>query len=119
MSAWHKDEHEKIAKSDDLHVAPFREDGKTYGTPTWIWSVKVDGDLYVRGYNGQTSRWYQAALHQRSGLDGLRPPASQKKLHLNRFKAQSTMPLTRHIDRNMREAHICSRCSVPARVPLP
>jgi len=31
-----------------LHVAPFRQDGTTYGTPTWIWSVAVDGDLYVR-----------------------------------------------------------------------
>ncbi|MBV9459781.1 MAG: DUF2255 family protein, partial [Bradyrhizobium sp.] len=37
MSAWTKDDLDKIAASDDLHVAPFREDGKTYGTPTWIW----------------------------------------------------------------------------------
>lgn len=27
---------------------PFREDGKTYGKPTWMWAVVVDGDLYVR-----------------------------------------------------------------------
>jgi hypothetical protein len=45
MSAWTKDDLDKIAASDDLHVAPFREDGKTYGTPTWIWSVVVDGAL--------------------------------------------------------------------------
>src|SRR5438309_1396898 len=38
-----------------------------YGTPTWIWSVVVDGALYVRAYNGQNSRWYQAALQQRAG----------------------------------------------------
>ncbi|MDE1993715.1 MAG: DUF2255 family protein, partial [Rhizobiaceae bacterium] len=44
-----------------------REDGMTYGTPTWIWSVVVDGDLYVRGYNGKQSRWYQAAIHQKAG----------------------------------------------------
>ena len=30
-------------------LAPFREDGVTYGTPTWIWSVAVDNALYVRG----------------------------------------------------------------------
>lgn len=30
---------ERIAASDDLHIAPFRADGVTYGTPTWIWSV--------------------------------------------------------------------------------
>ena len=39
----------------------------TYGTPTWIWSVAVDGALYVRGYNGQDSRWYQAAVRQKAG----------------------------------------------------
>jgi len=67
MSTWAKDELGKIAATDDLHISPFREDGKTYGTPTWIWSVVVDGALYVRAYNGQNSRWYQAALRQKAG----------------------------------------------------
>jgi hypothetical protein len=67
MSAWSKEELHKIAESDDLHIAPFREDGKTYGTPTWIWSVVVDGGVYVRPYNGKNSRWYQAAMRQKAG----------------------------------------------------
>jgi hypothetical protein len=67
MSDWTKDDLDKIAASDDLHVAPFREDGKTYGRPIWIWSVVVGGALYVRAYNGKASRWYKAALHQKSG----------------------------------------------------
>jgi len=67
MSNWPDDELAKIAEADDLHIAPFRADGETYGTPTWIWSVRVDDDLYVRAYNGTSSRWYQAALHQRAG----------------------------------------------------
>jgi hypothetical protein len=67
VSAWPPDELRRIAEADDLHIAPFREDGLTYGTPTWIWSVAVDGALYVRGYNGQKSRWYQAAVRQKSG----------------------------------------------------
>lgn len=67
MSAWMKDELNKIASTDDLHIAPFRDDGKTYGTPTWIWSVVVDDALYVRAYSGQNSRWYQAALRQKAG----------------------------------------------------
>jgi len=67
MSSWPKDELRRIAEADDLHIAPFREDGATYGTPTWIWSVAVDGALYVRGYNGQKSRWYQAAVRQKAG----------------------------------------------------
>ena len=57
----------KIAEADDLHIAPFCEDGATYGTPTWIWSVAVGDALYVRGYNGTKSRWYQAALRQKAG----------------------------------------------------
>jgi hypothetical protein len=66
-AAWSTNELQSIARTDDLHISPFREDGKTYGTPTWIWSVVVDGDLYVRGYHGQQSRWYQSALAQRAG----------------------------------------------------
>lgn len=67
MSPWNPDELRRIAESDDLHVAPFREDGATYGTPTWIWSVVVDGELYVRAYSGRRSSWYQAAVRERAG----------------------------------------------------
>ncbi|HMG87665.1 MAG TPA: DUF2255 family protein [Terracidiphilus sp.] len=67
MSGWIKAELNKIAKADDLHIAPFGEDGKTYGTPTWIWSVAAGDALYVRGYNGQQSRWYKAAVRQKAG----------------------------------------------------
>ena len=67
MAAWLKEELRKIAEADDLHIAPFREDGMTYGTPTWIWSVAVDGALYVCGYSGTSSRWYQAAVRQKAG----------------------------------------------------
>ena len=67
MTGWTKDELAKIAATDDLHISPFREDGATYGTPTWIWSVVVDGNLYVRAYNGRNSRWYRAATRQHAG----------------------------------------------------
>jgi hypothetical protein len=67
MSTWTKEELRKISASDDLHIAPFREDGVTYGTPTWIWSVVVDDGLYVRGYHGQNSSWYRAAVRQKTG----------------------------------------------------
>src|SRR6201985_832165 len=67
MTTWSKDELNKIADADDLHIAPFREDGVTYGTPTWIWSVAVENALYVRGYNGQKSRWYEAAVRKKRG----------------------------------------------------
>src|SRR5437773_3714849 len=67
MTLWSMDELRKIAEADDLHISPFREVGVTYGTSTWIWSVAVDDALYVRGYNGQKSRWYRAAIRQRAG----------------------------------------------------
>jgi hypothetical protein len=64
---WSQDELSRIDQADDLKIAPLREDGITYGTPTWIWEVVVDGALYVRGYHGQKSRWYQAAIRQQAG----------------------------------------------------
>ncbi len=39
MSNWTETELAKIAPAGDLHISPFREDGVTYGSPTWIWSV--------------------------------------------------------------------------------
>ena len=67
MSSWRKDELKKIADTDDLRISPFREDGRTLGTPTWIWSVVVDDALYVRAYSGPSSRWYKAAMRQKRG----------------------------------------------------
>ena len=67
MTTWAKDELRKITQADDLHIAPFRGDGVTYGTPTWIWSVGVDDALYVHPYNGRNSRWYRAAMRQKAG----------------------------------------------------
>lgn len=67
MSNWTEAELMKIATADDLHISPFREDGVTLGTPTLIWSVVVDGTLYVRAYNGRNSRWYKAAMRQKAG----------------------------------------------------
>ena len=67
MTTWSKHELKKIADADDLHIAPFREDGVTSGTPAWIWSVAVGGALYVRAYNGRDSRWYRAAVRRKAG----------------------------------------------------
>lgn len=67
MTAWPTEDITGIAKTDDLHVSPFREDGTTYGTPTWIWSVVVEGRLFARAWNGTGSRWYRAAMNQRAG----------------------------------------------------
>lgn len=67
MGTWTADELDAFTGADDLHIAPLREDCTTYGTPTWIWSVVVDGSLYVRPYNGQRSRWYRSAMSHTAG----------------------------------------------------
>ncbi len=64
---WTKEELTRIATADDLHVAPFREDGVTYGTPTWVWCVVVGEAVYARAYHGTRSSWYRAAVHQGGG----------------------------------------------------
>ena len=67
MSSWPPERLHRIASADDLHIAPLRDDGVTYGTLTWIWSVAVDDGLYVRAYHGTRSSWYRAALRQKAG----------------------------------------------------
>ncbi len=67
MSHWSNSELEAINDADDLKIAPFHEDQKTTGTPTWIWEVVVENNLYVRAYSGVSSRWYQSAIKQKRG----------------------------------------------------
>lgn len=67
MTEWASEQIQRIAAADDFHIAPYRADGRTPGTLTWIWSVAVDGKIYVRAYNGVNGRWYRSALAQRAG----------------------------------------------------
>ncbi|QDI91332.1 DUF2255 family protein [Salicibibacter halophilus] len=64
---WTQEQLATFSEADDLYISPFYSDGKTPGTPTWIWSVVVDNGLYVRAGNGQNSRWYQSAVEQKAG----------------------------------------------------
>ena len=68
MSSWAPDTLERFTAADDLQVSPFRADGATPGTPTWIWSIVVDGELYARAWNGRRSRWFRAAVEQAAGV---------------------------------------------------
>ena len=95
MATWAKDELRKIAEADDLHISPFRDDGQTYGTPTWIWSVAVGDALFVRAYNGIESRWYQAALKHKAG----------RIIAAGMTKEVSFEPVTGAIDSRIDEAY--------------
>ncbi|MFD2099065.1 DUF2255 family protein [Flagellimonas iocasae] len=78
------EEIEQIAEADDFHISVLREDGETYGTLTWIWSVAVDGKLYARAYNGINSRWYKSALKQKHGK--IEAAGMERKVHLEPLK---------------------------------
>jgi hypothetical protein len=67
MAEWTDEQLSAIESNNSLYVAPIRQDGTTYGTPTQTWALVVDGKVYVRAVNGPDSRWYQAAVTQRAG----------------------------------------------------
>jgi hypothetical protein len=104
---WSDDELTKIDQADDLKMAPFREDGDTYGTPTWIWEVVVMAASMC------------AATMDRShvGIRPLsvkRPAGSLQQAWLARSpSSRSTAPLTTGstllIAPNMAGANICRR----------
>lgn len=91
-----------IAEKDDFHIAPFRNDGKTYGTPTWIWSVAVDGKLYVRAYNGTKSRWYKSAISQKAGK--IEAAGMEKKVRFEPVEGS----INEKVDQAYREKYIGS-----------
>jgi len=64
---WQAQQLTAFSVADDFQVSPFYSDGKTYGTPTWIWSVVVAGHLFVRAWHGVNSRWHRSAVKQRAG----------------------------------------------------
>jgi hypothetical protein len=66
MSTWTPEQLARVAISDDFHIAPFREDGRTPGTSISVWAVPVDDVVYVRTGN-PASRWFAAATNQRAG----------------------------------------------------
>jgi hypothetical protein len=66
MSNWTKNELDKIAAADEIHISPFCDEGVTYGTSTCIWSVVIGDSLYVRGYNGHASYGSLRGLFQRA-----------------------------------------------------
>ena len=64
---WRSDELERMARSDDFHIVPYREDHVTLGKPTRALQVTVDGELYVRAQEGDRAAWYRAAVGEHGG----------------------------------------------------
>ncbi|WP_338034387.1 DUF2255 family protein [Lacticaseibacillus thailandensis] len=64
LKLWSDSELNDFSTSKDIFVSPFYSDGKTFGTPTRISGVVVDGHFYIRPYNGTHSSWYRSAVTQ-------------------------------------------------------
>ncbi|WP_203642033.1 DUF2255 family protein [Levilactobacillus andaensis] len=101
MEKWTASRLQAFAVADDMRISPFYSDGKTYGTPTWIWSVVVGDHLYVRAWNGQRSSWYQSAVNQRAGRIYLN--GCNFKVHFS--PVQGNVELTVKIDAAYRQKY--------------
>jgi hypothetical protein len=66
MTAWTKDELNKIGKAEELKIASLRSDG-TLRKPVIIWVVRIGDDLYVRCGNGRTGAWFRRAQTRHEG----------------------------------------------------
>ena len=67
MTTWDPDILARIDGAAELTIAPTRRTGAGYRTPVPIWHVVVDGELYVRAYMGEESRWFRAARDRGTG----------------------------------------------------
>ena len=66
MTAWTRDELDKIGTAEELEIASLRYDG-TPRKPTTIWVVRVGDDLYVRSYRGRGGSWFRGAQVRHEG----------------------------------------------------
>ena len=66
MTSWTNAELGKIARADELQIAPRRRDG-TLPRPVTIWVVRHGDDLYVRSVNGSKSGWFKGTQVRHEG----------------------------------------------------
>jgi hypothetical protein len=107
MATWSQHELRKIAESDDLHISPFREDGVTYGTPTWIGSVAVDDPSTSAGTTARNLLGTRPPSNKRPVVS--LPPASRKEVAFAPVEGAPTTASAMPIARNTRAAHTSVR----------
>lgn len=66
MTAWTKDELNKIGNAEELKIASLRRDGTLRKLVT-IWVVRSGDDLYVRSVNGRGSSWFRGVQTRYEG----------------------------------------------------
>jgi hypothetical protein len=60
MSAWGREELERIGRATELQIASRRSDGSLRPYVT-IWAVRSGGDVYIRSEYGPNNGWYRRA----------------------------------------------------------
>jgi hypothetical protein len=68
MTAWNPDDLAAIDAAGELRVAARRPEG-TLRTPTIVWHVVVDGELFIRSVRGDAGGWYRGV--QRTGAGAI------------------------------------------------
>jgi hypothetical protein len=117
MSSWNEDDLRAIAESHDLYISPFREDGITYGTPTLVWPLVVDDEVYVRAANGQQSSWYVAAMNQRAGR--IQVGGEDHEVTFERGGNEVASAIDAAYEENTRAAQPCRSCRETGRRQQP
>ena len=66
MTAWTREELDKIATADELELASLRLDATLQG-PVTMWVVRQGDDLFVRSMNGLKGAWYRGTQTRHQG----------------------------------------------------
>ncbi len=66
MPTWANDSLAKVGNAEELAIASRRPDGSLRPYVT-IWTVRVDGDIYVRSAAGPDNPWFRRALASGEG----------------------------------------------------
>ena len=66
MTAWTREELDKIATADELELASLRPDATLQG-PVTMWVVRHGDDLFVRSMNGREGAWYRGTQTRHQG----------------------------------------------------
>jgi hypothetical protein len=66
VTAWTRDELDRIGRADELDIRSLRRDG-TLRKPVTIWVVPHDDGLYVRSFRGPTAGWFRGTQVRHEG----------------------------------------------------
>jgi len=66
MPTWTPEELDSLDRTREIRVAGRRDDGSLRPL-TIVWTVVVDGAVYVRSYKGADGKWYQGVLRGMTG----------------------------------------------------